>query len=344
MGRYTGSSAYARTMGMRPVPFRRRPNIKRTTPSTGWKKGARLRLGMRVRRGALTRTKQKRRVFGNGKKTGENSSMSYCKMGKAWMSGYARFLYKKVQSRQVDCKHASGNASSTTGSQAVIFQSSLITSDLANLKSNINGVATDNNIRMFIGHVKRKYILRNQTNTVAKVSIYDLVYKRNPVAASFDSPVELWQKGYTDMGVATQHLEVGNTPFNAPEFRRYMYVKRVTVLNLEPGQQHEHTFIHRINRIVESSEFDNSLVTAIGGLTTTSMAVFHGSLGHESLTAANVSYMPITLDWATMTEVHYGFVVQNKPAYNYTNTVPKTITNFDFMGENQDADMDNIAA
>lgn len=330
------ASTYARTMGLRPGQYRRRPRKVRAAI----KKSARPRMGARVRIGAPTKTQFKKKLFGSGRKTGENSSMSYCKTGRPWMSRYMMQLYKKVQSRQVDSKVSVGNATSSTGLQQIFFQSSLLPADLTRMKTlAAGGTATANTVRFFIGHVKRKMCIRNQTNTVAKVSIYDMVYKRNPMDNAFDSPVELWSKGYTDMGRTNQHLQVHTTPFKSPEFNRYISVKKVTVMHLEAGQQHEHTFIHRVNRVIDSTEFDNaSNISAIGGLTSTTMIVFHGSLGHDKAAPATVTYIPITLDWTLHSEASFGIISRNTPSYEYDGTIPTTVTDMDFMGDADDVE------
>lgn len=343
MVKYTGgSAAYARTMGMRPVPFKR-PGRRRTR-LTGWKKGVRPRLGMRVRRGAYTATRQKRKLYGNGKKTGENSSMSYARAGRSWMSRYAKFLYKRVQCRQVDAAHSTGRWESNFGQQTCRDVPSLNSTHLGRLKTAAAGGTVDNNIRLFIGHVKRKLFMRNQSNSVAKVTLYDVVFNRQPTNLLFDSPTECWTKGYNDQGLTDQQLEVGNTPFNSPEFRNFFKVVKVTVINMEPGQQHEHTFIHRINRVVDSTSFDHSSMVFYRGLTSFTMPVFHGSLCHESASPNTVSYLPVVMDWSLFNEVHYGWMPQNRPNYAYAATVPKTITDADFMGEADDIDANNIAA
>lgn len=343
MGRFrTSSNAYARAFGLRPVPYR--PRWKRP-PLTGLKKGARPRLGMRVRRGSRTQARMRRRLYGTGKRIGPNSSMSFFRFGRRWMSRFVKMLYKKVQSRQVDCFHTTATASSGTGQQGIHEWSSLKGNELIRLKTTANrGVTTDNNIRLFIGHVKRRMLYRNQTNTVCKLTLYEIVYKRQASITTIDEPNESWAKGYTDFLLTNQHLEVGNTPFNSPEFRTYFYVKKVIVVNLEPGQQHEHTVIHRINRIVDSTMWDQSQSIFQKDLTSWTMAVFHGSLGHESATPSTISYVPITLDMSCHSEIHFGFIEQNQPGYRYTAAIPKTVADFDFMGEADDVDASNITA
>lgn len=257
-----------------------------------------------------------------------------------------KVLYKKVQARQLDSTHSAGTSSSSTGQQGIFELIALTTGQLNRMKTVCSGGAsTDNDTTMFVGHVKKKYFFRNQSNTVAKLTLYDITLKRQPQTALCDTVVECWSKGYFDMGLTLQHLEVGSTPFNSPEFKTFFRTHRVTVVNLEPGQQHEHTTIHRINRVISSSMFDTSSISAhIAGFTSYLVGVYNGSLGHESATPTTVSYMPITIDYTVHHEVHFGYIPQNRPSYAYLSSIPKNITDFDFMGEADDVDTSIVAA
>lgn len=208
------------------------------------------------------------------------------------------------------------------------------------------GTAIENATRMFIGHVKHTLTFKNQTNMAGKVTLYDITIKRNPVGTAVDIPTELWDKGFTDMSVTTQRSNVGATPFRSEEFRTYCRVRRVTVIPLEPGQQHVHTVIQRVNRVIDSTVWANvtSGLSSIAGLTSFILMSFHGGLAHDTTATTSVTYAPIRLDWVSQREFHFGFIQQNRPSYSLTDTVPTGLANLDFMGENQDADVDPIDA
>lgn len=336
---------YARMRGWQPVRYRRPrfPGKK----SLGSSLSARPRFGMRVRRRGptMTRTKRSKKLFQKGKKTGDNSSLSYFHMGRSWMSRYTRLLYKKVQGRQVDITDRSGSKLSVQGQQTNLTFDSLTLSDLNKIKINCNGgVDTENDVKCFIGHVKRTMRIKNQSNSVAVLRFYDLLVKRTPISTTIDDPIEAWNKGYLDGGITSFASTVGATPFESAEFRRYFDVKKVSVMNLEPGQEHVHTVIHRVNRIVSSTEFANANLFHWQGLTSFTLVMYHGTLGHESTTPGNVQIMSVRLDWHERREIKYGHIQENAPTYTYTSTLPGTITNFDFMGENQDVDLDDAAA
>lgn len=154
----------------------------------------------------------------------------------------------------------------------------------------------------------------------------------------------IWSKGFTDFGSSGAQLLPGNTPFQSSEFRRTWYVRRVTLVHLEPGQQHEHTVVHRFDQVVDSTRWANSNAQSISGLTGYTMIVWNGALGHESTDASKVTYMPLKIDYLRSEEYSFGYLQRNTPSYVVDSTIPTAITNFDHMGETQDADMDNIDA
>jgi len=185
--------------------------------------------------------------------------------------------------------------------------------------------------------------LKNQSNCVAKLSLYDLVTKKNTVSSSLDEPGELWAKGLTDYG-AVGVTTVGFTPFRSPEFNQYFGVNRVTTVSMEPGQQHDHVVYQLYNRVLDSIQFENNVGTSIAGVTRFLLVVFHGSLGHESASASTVSYMPVTFDYAWSSEYTYGWIEKSARGFTATDANPTTIVDMDFMGENGDVDANIVTA
>lgn len=343
--RLGGSSTYASTFGMRPVPFKRK---RPTTTATG----APIRLGRRVRPKlarsyVLTKTKTKNRP---GKVTshGDNQSSSVSNIGKKWLSAFDKALSRKVVSPQTVYSNQSNNMSSTQGKQFCGYFNLLNKNDITTMETAANGgSATNNTVRFFLKTAKVCLKLRNQSNTTAKMTIYDITTKRDPLSTTAENPVKAWDKGMVDLGAGATGVAQsvpGATPFKSPEFRNGFYVNRSTTVYLEPGQQHDHTVYHKYNRIVNSVRYQNNTSIYFGGLTRWIMVVFHGTLGHESLTASTVTYMPITIDYVYSTEYSYGWIEKTAPAFSLTDNLPKTVADFDFMGESGDADMNVTAA
>lgn len=336
---------YASTMGLQPVPFTR----KRKGPPTITGTQVPIRLGRRVRArtagSTFTATKRKRQRFGTAKKTGDNSSISATRFGRAWDSHVTKTIMRRVLGRQVYAYNAVTSSVSVQGQQAVYGARIFTRNDLNNIaiKANDGVNFPDNGIKLFLEYGKMKVVFKNQSNLVGRVSIYDIDHTKTGPGTGYDEPVEAWTKGFTDMGLTNQHLQVGNTPFGSAEFRQLYRVKKVTTLHMEPGQQHEHTIYVKLNQVCDSTRWSNWTADSIGWLTRSVMLVWHGSLGHESTAATSVSYMPMRLDVAVHREMKYGYLEKKQPAYAYTNVLP-TVVNFDFMGENQDVDLDALDA
>lgn len=334
------SNAYSRSFGLRPVPFYRRPGKQSQALS------ARPRMGMRVRRPARASvaTRRKRRPAGRATKTGENSSMSYTKFGTKWRRNL-RTLYKSVQGCQIRTDRGASSSVAAIGLQGTIEHFDCGRGDLEALSTVVNGgTATENNVKLFIGHVKRKSIYRNASNNVTKLTLYDLTLKRDPFGTAVDSPVECWNKGMLDFpgGSANLSTRIGTTPLTSPEFKRTFRVRRVTVINLEPGQQHEHTVVYRMNRVVPAVEFQNTSVFYFRNLSAFTLAVFNGGLVHDPVLqdSTAVNFGKAVIDHAFMREIHWGYMTQSAPNWVDAGGVFGTITGAGaFMGESGDNEM-----
>lgn len=326
-----------------PVPFKRkRPAVR---------SGAPLRQGRRVRRRtsrSYTAVKQKRRsLFKKPMKNGDNSSVSTLTWGNRRMNSHTQTLFKKVTGMQTESYHSSTSNTSVFGQQIVYDASvGLENSQLLAMftKANSGNATISNEVSLFVRYLKRRVVLRNQSNSVGKLTLYDLVCRRQPVSTSANDPLDCFIKGYADLGLPNQHLQVGISPFKSAEFRRFWKVKRVTVIDIEPGQQHEHVVVHHVNRFIKSSVMEaHGGVRFLPGLSSALMAVHHGGIGHDNTTITNVNYMPMRVDYTVLQEVNYGYMTQVLPSYTYTNNLP-AVADFDFMGENQDIDADVINA
>lgn len=342
-----GGNAYARMRGYKLLVPQTKRRYSVAFPSITSVTSAEPRMGRRVRpklsaSRTLTKTKtEQKRSLPGVTKTGDNSSMSYFTFGDP-VSFYLKRLFRYMQGRKTTVSNSSSYLTSGTGVQASIQLSILNSTNLNSIKLEANaGVATANALKLYLGYAKHRLVFKNQSNCVGKVQIYDIVSKYI-TDTSIDSPIEAWTKGYTDLGLATQPTIIGNTPFNSPEFRRCFNVKSVRTFNVEPGQQHEHTVIHKINRVYNTTVWDNiGTQASVKGITSWIMVVFQGSLGHET-DNTKITYMPMKLDYVQHTEYNYGFIPYSTPSYTNTNNLSTAVVDFDFMGETADADVNNV--
>jgi len=305
--------------------------------------GAPRRIG-RGRSRTQTRTKQKRKKGYVTNNASGNASSSTTRMGRR-ARGVTR-LMKRVIGKQADYRNASAQLVSTTGKQGVFGFAFNTPADMRALKlASQGGVATDNTTNLFVYDSKQRFHLKNQSNHLVKMTLYDIRMKRMATASAWDTPIKAWTKGLTDMGAAADHYQqISQTPTFSPEFRHSYQILSTTNVNLEPGQQHEHSIYQLMNRKFETTVFDGSAFLSLPGMTTHLLVVFHGSLGHESATPGTVTFMAATLDYAFTFERKFGWVPQALPAYTLTSTLPTALIDPDHMGDSGDADVNNIAA
>lgn len=345
-GKYRGRRVYRRKLGgvvrpfgrpLYPVPFKR----KRPVPTTGT--GAPVRMGRRVRpryARSYTQTMTKTKTqFGKATKVGENSSISSNRIGKRRLNYVSS---KMLAPRTVT--EITGNSTNCTAGRQNHFSIPIMTrTALASIKSVLGG--GDNNIRFALKTGRMRVSFKNQSNINARCVIYDIVAKNRVCpSALFDSPRELWEKGLTDYGVADTMYNPGLTPFKSPEFRKHFYVHKATYVNLEPGQQHEHSVWYQWNLQMDSTEFDNYASDTVPKCTRYVMVVFYGTLYHESTEVTEVTTAPITLDYSYTREYSFAGMLYNVPTMGVTNSLSTAIADGDFMGESGDGDTNVVAA
>lgn len=335
---------YALTMGFNPVPYRRPKKPRLSAPP---RKGYRVRPKMVMKRPlSFTKTQQRRRKRRAVQRRGQNSSASTVTFGKRWLGRRFGSL-QGISGKKTIATDYSTSLASSTGQQFSGAFSWMNRSDLTavNLEANGGVSSSDNLVTYLMRYVKNVMVVKNQSNHVVKVQFYDLVCRADPVGTSADDPIELWRRGYTDVGASSdQILAVGNSPLRSAEFRKYFWVKRVITHDLEPGEQHTHTVYHRYNRLIRDIDFLARSPVSIRTMTGYTLVVFSGSIGHESAVPTSVTYMPARIDVAVRKEIVFQHLTQTQPKYSYTNNLPGAITDFDFMGEADDQDANPIIA
>lgn len=327
-----------------PVPYSRKR--KYVPPGTTTASGAPVRTGRRVRPRTAgrtaTRTKQKT-LRGKTTKIGENSSMSVNGMGPRYMPAKYGMLAQKIISPQTVASTTSNYVASSQGRQNFVQIPFLDKSELATIKTSIS--AGNRSVSFMLKTGRLRFSFRNQTNTNARCAIYDIACKRTGYSASLDEPLEAWSKGLTDYGVGGGGVYTCNlTPFKSPEFRKLYHVHKVTYVNLEPGQQHEHIVHHRYQKFVETTDIDNAPGVTISGITRYTLLVFFGHLSHQHDDPAQVTVSPVSIDYSIFKEYSYGWIEKSVPSFAVTDALPTSILDLDQMGESGDVDADVTAA
>lgn len=321
------------------MPFRRR-----RPPGAGAKLAlsARPRMGMGRSR-TLTRTVTKRKKKRRTKThvAGMNGSMSSTRLGRRFFKS-GGVLAKQVVHKQTVATSLGNFTLSSIGKQQVLQLPILTAADLISIRTLANGgVATDNQLKLFLYESKQKIHLRNQHNALVTVLIYDISTKSVPLGSSMDSPTEAWETGLQNMGLAVNHsLNIHQTPSFSPEFRRFFKIQKVTKVLMEAGQQHEHSVYMGTNRLVDTTAVGTGGITSMPGLTSWCMIVHYGSLAHETAITTTVSYTAARLDYTVFKSTVFAFPESELPTYTLTNGLATAFIDADMMGENQDVDLD----
>lgn len=331
--RFIKKAAYAAAFGLAGQYLRKRQPTKGSVP---------LRKGRRVGnlRGRL-------QSVGRVRRHGENATLSSSWIGRKKRQRFSGLMYAKMAAPQTYQITQVGNLSSTQGRQRVYSFGYLTRLDLRTTKEALlAGSTTTKNIRYVVKSGRMKIMLRNQSNSNARMTIYDISCKRHAVAQGIDTPDEAFSVGLNDLSTGTSTYDlVGATPYKSPEFRRNYYVNRVTYVNMEPGESHEHIMHFNYNKVLDTVQIEHIVdAQGIPGFTRFCMIVFHGMLGHESATPDKVTYMPVTIDYDMMREWSVAYLDTPLPTITRTELRATNVTNFDFMGETGDADVDNITA
>lgn len=349
-------SSYAKMFGYRPVKFMpRRKAILAARPRRPYRPSnplpaPPLRMGRRFRirygaRPGMTQLKRRRNKPQNAIKNSDNSSLSSVTIG---IKKYSRFMAQLLRNTHpvTTTSIQASNLVCSQGLQRVFDFAIMNNTDLAAIKTAITtGSATPAApTKFYLKNAKVRYSFRNQSNVNSRCVIYDMVTKKLGPVTSMDTPVECWQKGYTDYGVSNGEITVGLTPYKSPDFRYHYKILKTTYINLEPGQQHEHVVNHNYHRVVDSVNFESATQASLPGLTRWTLLVFYGHLAHNSVSTSSVTTAPVTIDYMVNRTYTYSVLAPYQPKYSLTNGLPTGIADLDQMGESGDVDNDPISA
>lgn len=332
----------------------------------GLYKGAALRLGLRVRRGSATRTRQRRKQVAMGvRKIGQNATAGYSRMGRSAMWRLWKSKKRTLGVRVFE--HSSGvTLDSYKASQGVYMLPAIMTH--SHLKNCSDQASTGtNSSKVIVGGGTTQIHIKNQTNIVAKCFLYEIYTRRTAAGAVVNSPYAAWKQYNADQAIAgfvteTVSLDAAHRvdakPYNT-DVGYYYKIGKVTRLHLEPGMQHNHTIKHRWHKILRREvweDADSVLQTSIGQWTRHFMLIWYSSLVHDNGVAptneagllgvkedlGEVSVCSVRLDVVTrhtyevMIDNNAVGVITEEAVYPYK----VGIMDEDHMGENQDADMD----
>lgn len=325
---------YASQIGARPVPFRpRRPARGSVGVSGAPRRDTRPR---NARSFTRTQTKRKRQ-FGKPVMRSENSSISSTRFGRR--ARVSALIYKKFVGRRIDRSSTSRSIASAQGSQVSTSFEWGSYGDLYNIRQALSGSpgAGVPPVKFFVGYLKMKFLIKNQSNIMSRLVLYDCAIRSQPYSSSTDGPKDCWMKGMSDFGLTNDPDVPYTTPLRSPEFRKFWRVVRATTINMEPGQQHEHTIYRKFNWLGQSDRIDLGagqalMMTPFG---TALLAVQCGGLvsGLRAGGTQGVTVGVSQFDYLTQYEITSALLPGTVPSYVSSAVYVNDVVAPRFMGE-----------
>lgn len=167
-----------------------------------------------------------------------------------------------------------------------------------------------NTRRFMINSVTTEHRIKNQTTTPVKITLYDIVSRRDQDGALNVGPLNDWTAGLANESISLPiapadtnslgYTQVGITPFQSKQFTAKWRVKNVNTFMLDAGLEHTHFIKMKIGGM-----FDHERVIGqdvLRGLTHYTIMVTVGGLVQDGATNT-VSTSSTTIDQVTTTRV-----------------------------------------
>lgn len=140
------------------------------------------------------------------------------------------------------------------------------------------GTNTNDTRRLLLKSSYHEYTFTNASNTVAYLTLYDIVYKRD-LETIVDSNVYLpeiaWNTGEIQEGNSLGSSLVGSYPTRIGRFNDFYKIVQKSTHLLAPGEVHKHKVLLRPNRLISANLINEK--SYYRGLTSTTMFVVQGT-------------------------------------------------------------------
>jgi len=163
----------------------------------------------------------------------------------------------------------------------------------------IFGGTVNQTTKLILCGVRAESLITNVATTNARISIYDVMLKKDSNASVVD-PSQVFEAAFADTsgGVAGDYAVVGTTPYMNPRFMDFFKIKQRTEVILSPGATHSHVINYAPHRMISKTSTINT-TGSIGGLTLFTMIIHHGSPANDSVTKTSVTLSKSSLDIVT---------------------------------------------
>lgn len=187
------------------------------------------------------------------------------------------------------------------------------------------GITGQTNGKALMLKVRAETIITNATLSTGRITIYDIIARRDLNNATLTGPTTAWKQGLADQGGgANQQLLVGSTPFSSKSFTQYFKVKQVTHVLLAQGATHIHRVNYSPNRGMDWGTLDYGSI--FSNLTCFQVLVQHGQVDDAVTGFLGPSTGSCKLNIVTTKEYETSWIADATTSYTSSNTLPTTFT------------------
>lgn len=159
---------------------------------------------------------------------------------------------------------------------------------------NISALAHTTENKIILTDFYGEAMITNPLNYPLRVTLYDVIARKDNGASNSGDPTNAMQHGYADLftaggaQAATNYKNVGTTPYSNGLFTEYYRIANTTNLLLEGGQVHTHKVTGGPQKKLDS-EYANYDIKLMANFTRFVMIQIHGTPVQDSVTSTTVS-------------------------------------------------------
>jgi len=186
---------------------------------------------------------------------------------------------------------------------------------------------TSNSAKVLLKSVHGESLITNQENVNARITIYDIMSRRDGAAGASD-PYVAFRDGFLDStnGAAGDFVVPGATPFSNPRFVEWFKVLKTTNVILSPGACHSHVVDYKINKLYSHEVTNLTTSSCLAGVTLFTMIIYHGSPINDITTQTQVSLSHIALDVVQKESYHFAYAAVNNAVSDINQGLPLSFT------------------
>jgi hypothetical protein len=196
----------------------------------------------------------------------------------------------------------------------------------ADMNTILTTISSNKTNRAVVMSCSAEIMLTNMDLAPARVTLYDVIARRDIPSSSLNLPDVAWKVGYADEGGSNSNYSIiGTTPFSNDTFVQFYKVLKITNIVMSQGQTHFHRVNFSPNRLIDG-EYINYDQQGYKGLTCHTMIVHSGMPANDSVTKTQVSTGVTNIDVVNRIQYKYTWLTDNTTNYKVTNSLPGSFT------------------